>query len=178
MAKAALAAGLLLVMAGAWYVALWGRPPLGSSSRPASPPVRSPSSTGPALDVHLERLTRRDTPSRPDTMRDPFARRVVEGPAARADGPAASPVRAPGTPAGQVGETVSAWPSLQLIGVAESRDGGAVVRTAILSSAGGVHHARPGELLERVYRVERIGADGVDVRLVPEDRLVHLSLRP
>jgi hypothetical protein len=41
-----------------------------------------------------------------------------------------------------------------------------------------VHHARPGDLLEQVYRLERITASGVDIRLLPEDRVVHLALRP
>jgi hypothetical protein len=70
------------------------------------------------------------------------------------------------------------WPHLDLIGVAEAREGGGLVRTAIVSGPHGVYHARAGELLEQVYRVERIGGDGVDLRLVPEDRMLRLALRP
>jgi hypothetical protein len=76
------------------------------------------------------------------------------------------------------GPAAPVWPRLELIGVAEALDGGALVRTAIMSGPHGVHHARAGELLEQVYRVERIGGDGVDVRLLPEDRVLRLALRP
>ena len=52
------------------------------------------------------------------------------------------------------------------------------MRTAIVSGPRGVMHARPGDVLERVYRLERISADGVELRLVPEDRVIRLSLPP
>jgi hypothetical protein len=52
------------------------------------------------------------------------------------------------------------------------------MRTAVIAGPRGVHHARPGDLLEQVYRLERITASGVDIRLLPEDRVVHLALRP
>ena len=71
-----------------------------------------------------------------------------------------------------------AWPRLELIGLAEAREGAGLVRTAIVSGPRGVHHARPGELVEEVYRLERVGAEGADLRLLPEDRLVRLVLRP
>ena len=96
--------------------------------------------------------------------------------------PAPTPVderaAAPRRPSSRQRRRAPAWPRLDLIGLAEAREGGGLVRTAIVSGPHGVHHARAGELLEQVYRVERIGGDGVDVRLLPEDRMLRLALRP
>jgi hypothetical protein len=98
---------------------------------------------------------------------------AVPSPAARANSlRSAVPVSAPAAP------TAPVWPRVALIGVAEGREGAALVRTAIVSGPQGVHHARAGDVVEGVYRVERIAADSVDVRLVPEDRVVRLGLRP
>jgi hypothetical protein len=69
------------------------------------------------------------------------------------------------------------WPRLELIGLAEAREQGSLVRIAIVSMPQGVVHARPGDLLAGVYRLERIAVDGVDVRLLPEDRVLRIALR-
>ena len=176
MSKRVLAVGLLATMVGAWYWALWPQAQLVVSRRPVSPVA----SARPLPDVPAVRLAdlavvtaRRPTP---DGRRNPFAHDA----AVTAAGRAGSGGEVVGTPAPVVspGPPVPAWPSLHLIGVAEVRDGNGLVRTAIVSGPHGVHHARAGELLEQVYRVERIGGDGVDVRLLPEDRVLRLALRP
>jgi hypothetical protein len=70
------------------------------------------------------------------------------------------------------------WPRVALIGVAEAGEGAHVVRTAVVSGPHGVHHVRPGDVFEQVYRVERVGASAVDLELLPERRSLRLALRP
>ena len=176
MSKPVLAVGLLAVMAGAWY---WALLPL----HVPAPPARAPTAVGntaagavPA--VRLERLATRAVPVlQGDDARNPFGGGVVAmsgaPPASHRDRVIPSTVASPpkDVPAPE-------WPRVELIGVAEGREGAALVRTAVVSGPQGVHHVRTGDLLEGVYRVERIATDGVDVRLLPEDRVVRLSLRP
>jgi hypothetical protein len=176
MSKPVLAVGLLAGMAGAWYWALL--PPL----TPAAPVRQAPARTAAAAEavpaVGLERLATRGVPALPSAAgRDPFrgatASMAAPPTTARASSlRSAVPVSAPAAP------TVPVWPRVELIGVAEGREGAALVRTAIVSGPQGVHHVRAGDVVEGVYRVERIAADSVDVRLVPEDRVVRLGLRP
>jgi hypothetical protein len=176
MSKPMLAAGLLAAMAAAWYWALLPPAPLVVSPRPVSslPPAR------PLPDVPAVRLADLAAGAEPRPLpadrRNPFASPDRAAPAtsvarAAAVGADAARLVSPGPPA-------SPWPRVELIGVAESREGGGVLRTAIVSGPHGVYHARAGDLLEQVYRIERIGADGVDVRLLPEDRVLRLALRP
>ena len=81
-------------------------------------------------------------------------------------------------PTGVTAPVVPAWPRVELIGVAEARASSGLVRTAIVSGPHGVHHARPGDVIEQVYRVERIGGDVVELQLLPERRTLRLALRP
>ncbi|WP_157899485.1 hypothetical protein [Luteitalea pratensis] len=176
MSKPVLAVGLLALMVGAWYWALLPHTQLVVARRLALPVATARSGPDvPAVrlaDLAVEAAQR----PMPDDGRNPFANGVstsrgASAGADRGEAAAATPIVAPGAP-------VPAWPRLELIGVAEARDGSGLVRTAIVSGPHGVHHARAGEVLEQVYRVERIGGDGVDVRLLPEDRMLRLALRP
>ena len=176
MSRPVLAVVLLAAMGGAWYWALQPQAHLVVSRRPEAPAAASrrlPDVPAVRLaDLAVEAAPR----PKPDGRRNPFTNDVVgQGSASAGSGRGAAvapaPVVSPGPP-------VPTWPRLELIGVAEIRDGAGLVRTAILSGPHGVHHARPGQLLEQVYRVERIGGDGVDVRLLPEDRVLRLALRP
>ena len=174
MSKQVLAVGLLATMVGAWYWAMLPAAELVVSRRPVSPVAAArPLPDVPAVrlaDLAVEAASR----PTPDDRRNPFASGVSVAPGAiagRGAASAAAPVVSPGPP-------VPTWPRLELIGVAEARVDSGLVRTAIVSGPHGVHHVRAGELLEQVYRVERIGGDGVDVRLLPEDRLLRLALRP
>jgi hypothetical protein len=172
--KPLLAVGLLAVMVVAWSWAL-----LAPGDAPVAAP--GPHAVRPALvevpDVRLGDLSAaRASRPVPTDMRNPFLDPLRPAPhapvAGVAEAPVASGPAAPATPA------VPAWPRLALIGLAETRHGGGVVRTAIVAGPRGVTHARPGDVLEGVYRLERIGAAGIDVRLVPEDRVIRLALPP
>lgn len=172
--KPVLAVGLLATMMGAWYWAMQPPTQLVVSRRAVSPSAaaRPPGGVPAVRLADLAAEAERPTPA---AGRNPFAsgESVSQGRGAGAGNDAAAPASlvSPGPPA-------PAWPRLELIGVAEARDGTGIVRTAIVSGPHGVHHARAGDLLEQVYRVERIGGDGVDVRLMPEDRMLRLALRP
>lgn len=173
MSKPLLAATLLIVMAGAWAWALWPRVPA-----PAGPP-RAADAAVTATHVpmvQLARLGRGGPGIAADVEADPFRHRpgvVPRGPGTAlrpgADAADVLPPSAPDPPR---------WPRLELIGVAEGQERGQPVRTAILSGATGVLHARADDVVEQVYRVERIAPDGVEVRLIPEDRILRLELRP
>ena len=174
MSKPLLAAGLLATMAGMWYWALLPTTRLG-----ARPPMPTAIATRPSAAIPTVRLgslaAEPVSVPAPPTGRNPFARGLlVVGNTDASRGPATD--AAPSIAAPERGTTV--WPSLDLIGVAEAREDGGIVRVAIVSGPQGVYHARAGELLEQVYRVERIAPDGVDIRLVPEDRTLRLALRP
>jgi len=171
MGKPVLAAVLLMTMAGAWTWVLWPAIPTpAATSLPPTPGASQP----PVPRVRLERLGRSAAGVDANRLTDPF-RRPHAG-----DGSASRPAL---PPASDTAPAVSApepppWPRLELIGVAESQEGGRAALTAIVSGPAGVLHARPGDVLERVYRVERLDASGIDVRLLPEDRLFRLALRP
>ena len=176
MSRAALAAGLLLVMAGTWY---WALRPASPSSAPPRVPVTPVASGADGVPrVELERLTTRvPPPLAPSLTRNPFH---TGGMAAA---PAASVVSSPAATA-RSGEAAPApratWPRVELIGIAAARDGDddAMARTAIVSGPHGVHHVRTGDVLEGVYRVEGVADAGLDLRLMPEGRVVRLVLRP
>ena len=176
MSKPVLAMGLLATMAGAWYWAL-----LPAAPRPV-PPGMTRAAVPPRVvvavpAVRLEQLAARQGAHQvPAGARNPFSSSAaastatIAGGSSRAAGPVVpTPAAAPAAPE---------WPRLTLIGLAEAREGDGLVRTAVVSGPHGVVHARAGDLIERVYRVERIGGDGVDLQLVPEGRTVRLALRP
>lgn len=169
-----MAAGLLVAMAGAWYWALMPSvpaPPAPTGGRAAS---SRPASAVPA--VGLDRLATHDVRPVPEPGRNPFQ----SGAAPRGAAPVGDrPVAAAAGPSSSSGVVAApTWPRLDLIGVAEAREAGAVVRTAILAGPRGVQHARVGDLVEQVYRVDRIADRSVEVRLIPEQRTLRLALRP
>lgn len=175
MSKPVLAVALLAVMAGVWYRAL----------EPATPSARLPAATrAPIQTVHTRAPVVRldalaphtaDRPA-PGGWRNPF--RESGPPASDTTSSAASPpVPGSSTSETPVAPPPPAWPRLELIGLAETSQGGGLIRTAIVSGPQGVLHARPGDVLAGVYRLERIGVDGVEVRLLSEDRIIRLPLR-
>ncbi len=176
MSKPVLAVGLLAAMTGAWY---WALLPAVHAPSPGSGPRAA---TAPAAvevpEVRLGDLAAQGA-SRPlpSDARNPF-QHVLRPASAPPASTAAHVDHAPAAGGATVEAAAPSWPRLELIGLAEARQGGGVVRTAIVAGPRGVMHARPGDVLERVYRLERIGADGVEVRLVPEDRLIRLTLPP
>ena len=172
--KATLAMGLLAVMAGAWYWAL--RPWTPSTSQPLPVARLASSAAGDVMPaVRLRRLSSHSAsvpPSARDS-RDPFKRGIAHA-APEQPRRAERTVAAPAP----TSAPTPAWPRVELIGIAETREATGLVRIAIVSGPAGVYHVRPGDLVEDVYRIERIATDGVDVRLLPEDRALRLMLQP
>lgn len=169
MARSALAICLLVVLGLAWYRVLAPPAvrvgPLVPAARSARVELRAATTV-----VNLDRLRRRHGPAPDEPGRDPFRMRTA------APRPVGATAVAPA--ALSTAPQVPVWPRIELIGVAEAVHDDAVVRTAILAGAQGVHHVRVGELVEQVYRLERIGTDVVDLRLVPENRIVRRALKP
>ncbi len=171
MSRALLASGLLVATAAAWYWALQPRAPQGRGVQ-ARPHAATARQAVPA--VGLDRLDGRVQPPLPsDSARNPF-RSASRRPGATEP---SAPPREPAPPSVPPTPAVT-WPRLALIGIAEGKDGAAMARTAIISGPRGVHHVRVGDQLEDVYRVEGILETAVDLRLVPEDRVLRLALRP
>lgn len=177
MAGRVLAYGVLATLGAVWYwVLAQSPPPSVPDLRPAAGRVVA-SIPEPALVVRLDRLAGAGaTRVRPLVqVRDPF-RAAPARPALAAAVVRAAPL--PDQAARFSATPAASWPRLALIGVAEAREDGAIVRTAIVSGGRGVHHVRPGDVVEQVYRLERIDDNGVDLRLLPEDRVLRLVLQP
>lgn len=179
MTKPVLAVGLLVVMAGAWHLAL--RPTVGPAPTPARVPA--PLTAGIPTAVPTVRLHQLDAQGRslvpPGEWRNPFSTGVP--PTVASSPPGAPGALSPSVPTAMAVPSASsapAWPRVELIGIAEARDGKGLVRTAIVSGPHGVHHVRPGDVIEQVYRVERIGGGGIDLHLLPEGRTLRFALRP
>jgi hypothetical protein len=168
-----LVAVLLVVTAGAWWGGLL-QPPADLPVRPT--PLIPPTGAvqAPPL-VALDRLRRVPPPPPAAADRDPFqpTRALVQSSAnGRVD-----PGGGGELPPEDDTRTAPSWPRLELIGIAERTADGGEARVAIIAGARGVHHVRAGEIVEQVYRVERVGADAIEVRLVPEDRVFRVGLR-
>ncbi|BCS33839.1 hypothetical protein TBR22_A30670 [Luteitalea sp. TBR-22] len=173
MSRSVLAAVLLAVAAAAW---VWLVPPALAPWPPAAARVAEVPAPAVVPTVHLPRLAAEPPagPRAPEQGRNPFLPAAVPPRPDRAPSLDTRPVAPPEA----VMPSAPAYPRLDLIGVAEAREGAGMVRIAVIAGPRGVHHARPGDLLEQVYRVERVTPTGADVRLLPEDRVVHLGLRP
>ena len=96
-------------------------------------------------------------PGRPHSTAVPSSRMAV------------SPIEAP--------DAAPAAPALTLSGMAEDAGPNGIVRTAIISGAGGLYLAREGDAVASRYQVERLTAEGADLRDVETGAGVHLSLR-
>ena len=174
--KAVLALALLAVMAAAWVRAL--SPVAAPPAAPTSSSARARRAAAEVPIVQLDRLTSATRGHDPlAAARDPFRRAVAPSPA----GGRATALGRRLETAGTTGPSAAAAPgrpAIDLIGVAESGEGPALVRTAIVAGPRGVHHLRVGEVLEQVYRLEGVTARGATLRLLAEDRVISLALRP
>jgi hypothetical protein len=164
---------LLVVTAGAWWGGLLHAP----ADLPARPtPVAPPTGAvqGPPL-LALDRLRRVPPPPPADAGRDPFqpTGALVQASVGGRVGPGGEGE----VPPEDDTRTTPSWPRLELIGIAERTADGGEARVAIVAGTRGVHHVRAGEIVEQVYRIERVWPDAIEVRLVPEDRVFRVGLR-
>lgn len=173
--KEVVAAGLLGVMALAWYVAL--RPPAAPITAPVTPRSRPVAAGEAAPVVRLERLERLTPPPPALPPRDPFRRVVASSRQAAASG-RPDVARARHLPPDVVRMPRPSGPGLDLIGVADSARDGAEQRVAILSGAGGLHHVRVGDRVANGCRVARIEATAVTLEGEGDGQVVRLTLRP
>ncbi len=171
--KGVLAAVLLGLMGVMWWVQIVPSPPTG-----VPPATRRATPAGlEAPDVELRRLLER-TVAVPlnGARRDPFGGERASG----ASGTASSgAVRrdAAGLRDGEDTVAAPSWPRLELIGVAKTRTADGDGHVAVLAGDRGVIHARAGDVVAEVYRIEGVSDDAVEVLLMPEDRVFTLTLR-
>ncbi len=172
--KEVVAVGLLGVMVAAWGWAL----------RPVTPLVPAASPLVPVRAIADEDVPRvrfgslapdRVVRQVPAATRNPFLRgmpaREVSGASGRVAPVQPQVADAPAQPQ-------PARPRVRLIGMAETREADGTGFVAILATEDGVSHARQGDIVERVFRVHRIAADGVELTVIPDGRTVRLAWRP
>ena len=163
--------GLLLL---AWLASAAGlamrQPPVPEEP---SQPVETSGTTALAEDVQAqtERLRTRlaAAPAPQPTARNPFAFAPRPAP------PRAAP-RATEVPS--LEPLLPAEPAIELVGVAEDREGDKTVRTAIISTlSGDTFLVKEGESIAARYRVKAVGADSVQLSDLLTGGERRLSLR-
>jgi hypothetical protein len=130
---------------------------------------------GAELDAEIARLRDhlRPTTAPSDSTRNlfQFGSRTVPPRAAIAAAPAARagnvPAPAPAAPP----------PAVTLVGIAQDGGADAPSRTAIISAFGELMILKEGQNIAYTYRVERIGADGVDLLVLKDGSTLHLPLK-
>ncbi|MGE0392188.1 MAG: hypothetical protein AB7I25_00630 [Vicinamibacterales bacterium] len=126
------------------------------------------------LSSEAERLARRlsgeDAFAAPE--RDPF--RFKAAPAPRASVPAAPPAAAEVAPAPPPVQP----PPFALSGIAEDRQGDAIVRTAVVTGGGDLWLVKAGEKVEGKFEVTAVDADAVELIRADTGTAVRLTFRP
>ncbi len=168
--KQAVAVALSVAAVAAWIgVARWFSARDDEFSR-ATGRTRVASSNGARLDVELERLAPLRS-IRADAIRsshrNPFRFNEVRRPPAESDVDRPA-IQSPLPPAGL---------GLKLAGIAESAGAEGPVRTAILSTPGELYLVKVGDRFATRYRVERIGADAVEIQDGLTGRPVTIGMR-
>jgi len=138
-----------------------------------------PTAVDPVVAVLSENQARLDAgrgaprPGLTPARRNPF--HFVERTAA----PGARPTgrRGPAFSTAGAEEVTSAAPPVRLIGIAEDRSTGALVRTAIVSTADGLFLVKEGERFAHRFEVRQITASGVQLRDVVAAADVTLAFR-
>ena len=170
--RAAAYIGLVSLLA-AWFASAAG---VIKSPRAPRTPVRTTGTSGDAVafdvQAQAERLQRRldtaPTPQKP--VRNPFTFHVR--PRVQAEAP--SPLAAERAPE----PTPDPEPELTLIGVAEDKTPGGLVRTAMIAAAGDqLTLAKVGQDVAGRYTVKAIGADAVELTDTATGRIRRLALR-
>jgi hypothetical protein len=122
-----------------------------------------------------EHVTLAPMPRRPS--RNPF--RFAPGASERTSddrAPRNAPAPDPRPTGPDVGEPSREAP-LALIGMAETRHGESIIRTAIISGAGDVHLVAVGDRVNNRFTVVAIGADAVELRDDETEQTLRLALR-
>ena len=159
----------MLSTAGAVLAAMIAGATTSGVRRPA-PIVIAPNTTaielsGAALAAEVARLRARLRPA--DQPQEP-ARNLFQFDARPSRSRAAALVPAPIEP-----PVIAAQPPLSLIGFASE----GATRTAIISGFGDLFLATEGDRIASLYRVARVGADGVDVTSLADDTTFTLRLQ-
>jgi hypothetical protein len=144
----------------------------GRSAEPPLPANVGPSRVEPLAPTSSDRLRSRldAMPQLQPAVRNPF-RFVPRAPTP----PAAAPARPLGDLFKAVQETQA--PQIELIGIAEDGAGDALVRTAIMSSAGDVLLVKEGEAVGSRYRVARIASDAAELTDTTTGLVLRLTLK-
>jgi hypothetical protein len=154
--------GLLLIAWLAYGAGLSVRQP--PAPEEPSRPVETTGTASLAADVQAQtarlksRLAAAPAPQQPTRNPFAFAPRAAAKPSARPVGTSEfgaglAPVPLP-----------PAEPAIDLVGVAENRESGKIVRTAIISAlSGDLFLVKEGELIVGRYRVKTVGADAVEL---------------
>lgn len=161
-------------LAGAALAAWLAAAATSGTRRVAEPPVRAvpadPEAAALASQVSRlhDRLAPAATPLEPG--RDLFRFRQAKPKVVAAARPAL--VEAPAAPA------IPSRPPLKLAGIAEdTQAGGAIVRTAIISTGGQLFLAREGDAVTPRFKIARIAADVVELVDLVDNSTVRLALR-
>ncbi len=163
LAVVALSAWLATQTGGRRVPAPQPAPAAEGAASPLDPMVREVQSQAGRLRAYLA-----DVPPLTRPGRNPFRfrNRAAEAPV-QAPAPALSTASAVLTPP---------RPVVTLSGLAEDASPGGTVRTAVIRAAGQLHLVKEGETFATRFRVERIGADTVQVTDLADQRVFTLAL--
>ena len=164
-------------LCGAWLASAAGVTRQVQTFRPAPRPPEVVQLDALAADVQTQagRLRHQlaQAPTLPATQRNPF--RFATAPAAPAQ---RLPEIEALTPSAGVEPPAPREPALQLIGIAESRKGDAVIRTAMITGGDGeLIMVTAGQRILSRYDVIAVGADAVELRDVETGASRRLILR-
>jgi hypothetical protein len=87
-------------------------------------------------------------------------------------GAAPSPIEAPPPSA-----AAPPPPPVSLVGIAQDNGADGPTRTAIISAFGELMFLKEGQNIAYTYRVDRIGADGVDLFVLKDGSTLHIPLK-
>lgn len=174
-----------LVWSGATALATWlasAPPVVAPGDGRLTPPTRVDAAATQAVVLQMQelneeavrlarRLSEADAFAAPD--RDPFRFKLAPAPAPAAPPPVVPPV------ATDVAAVPPPAPSpFALSGIAEERQGDAVIRTAVVTGLGELWLVKAGEKVEGKFEVTAVDADAVELIRADTGTAVRLTFRP
>lgn len=171
--RSAVAAGLLVAMAGAWWWVLSG--PSFRPGTPAAPVV--PASLPSSIEMPQVELGRLDgaVATRQAVRRNPFGGATAVAAGGSGAGGRTPPERVEA--ATMPSSDAPATPRISLIGMSAQATPAGVERVAVFAGERGVLHARVGDVVADVYRVQRIDEDIVVLVRLADEQTLTLRLR-